>query len=97
MKYCKELKAGDLVFVSYTNLLLPAIFLDVGLRGNPRFYLLVKARVEYFRQHGSVYRDYITRKSWGKSIVKVRPEDVDDSIRDMYEEFINLLREKGKL
>lgn len=97
MSYCKDLNKGDLIFVSYNNLLLPAIFLDIGLRKNPRFYIISDSRLRNFKERGHLYRDYITRQSWEKSIVKVRPEDVNDSIRGIYDEFINLLQEKGKL
>lgn len=97
MSYCKDLKAGDLLMIAYSNRLYPAIFLDVGLRKNPRFYLMDRGRIDYLKQSGIIYRDYLTRGNWEKSIAKVNLNDMDDSVRDMYDEFINLLKEKGKL
>lgn len=97
MSYCKDLKAGDLIIVAYSNKLYPAIFLDIGFRQNPRFYLINRGRIDSLRQGNGIYRDYLSRDNWQKSIVKVNPNDMDDSVRYMYDEFLNLLQEKGKL
>ena len=97
MSYCKDLKDGDLIMVAYSNRMHPAVFSSVGIRQNPRFYLMSQGKIDYLRQHGTIYRDYLTRDNWQKSIVKVNPNDMDDSVRHMYDEFINLLQEKGKL
>lgn len=97
MSYCKDLKAGDLIMVAYSNKMHPAVFSSVGIRKNPRFYIISDSRLRNFKERGYLYRDYLTRDNWQKSIVKVNPNDMDDSVRHMYDEFLNLLQEKGKL
>lgn len=96
MNYCKDLKKGDLILVAYGNTMLPAIFLEIGLRQNPRFYIVSPYKLDSLKKYGKIYKDYITRNPIN-AIAKISEEQLSDSIRLQYEEFSNLLMKHGYL
>ena len=96
MKFCKDIKKGDIIVVSYTNLLVPAIFLELGFKGNPRFHFISDFKLKRLREGRKPYIDYITRKS-DNSIAKVSVDSLEDNIKDMYLEIAELLTKAGQL
>jgi len=96
-QFARNLQAGDLIIVPYTNRLYPAIFTGYGKAGNVRFYTLhvgqpyrnnIIERITV--KHKKPYVSFINRT--GQNIIaKLDPDELESSYRQWYEEFKGLL------
>lgn len=96
MIFAKHLQKGDLIVVSYGNHLSPAIYVEEGPKGNPRFYTLYRSRahidntLKRIQEGKSIFKGYIygTRDR----IAKMSKDDLPTEYLEYYTYIIDYLK-----
>jgi hypothetical protein len=96
MILAKSLQKGDLIIVSYNNHLSPAIYIELGCKGNPKFYTLYKHRthIDYtlkrIQEGKSIHKSYIY--GTGDRIAKISKDDLPTEYLEYYTYIIDYLK-----
>lgn len=105
-RFSKDLKAGDLIVISYGNYLRHAIWSGIGKSGTSQFYLLPWYDGNSWKNDHRVVnristgkkplKDYMIRPP-DTCIAKLSPDLLDDQDRENYTEMVALLLKHGYL
>lgn len=95
-KMAYNLRKGDLIAVAYNNYMFPAIYLDEGKTGCPRFVMIknqegINWMETFLKEKGRVYKEYMVREG-ENIIVRIYEKDMSPEQRDRYLKTSDLLR-----